>query len=136
MPSRSHDPSSKELELPDLSSTAFSWAELSPIATATGERRAIFDGKSATLFRLKCHATTLRAGEISHLPHRHPEEELVVVREGTLEVTIGDSAQTVSGGSVIFFRSGDLHGLRNAGDAPAIYHVIQWVSRDTPAATP
>jgi hypothetical protein len=31
-------------------------------------------------------------------------------------------------GSVIFFASGDLHGMRNAGSTAASYFVLRWTS--------
>jgi XRE family transcriptional regulator, regulator of sulfur utilization len=33
---------------------------------------------------------------------------------------------------VIFSASNQLHGLRNVGNEPAIYHVINWKSAATP----
>jgi hypothetical protein len=35
---------------------------------------------------------------------------------------------------LIFNASNELHGLRNVGDKPATYHVINWSSTQTPAA--
>ena len=41
--------------------------------------------------------------------------------------------KSVGPGSVIFFASNQLHGLRNAGNDPAVYHVINWKTTETPA---
>ena len=40
---------------------------------------------TATLDELECHITTLNPGETPHPPHKHPDEELVIVKEGTVE---------------------------------------------------
>jgi beta-aspartyl-peptidase (threonine type) len=102
-------------------------------STVFGARREFFDSPTHTLARLESHATTLRAGEIAHPPHRHADEELIVVHEGTLEVTINEEKQTAGKGSLFFFASGDLHGMRNAGNAEATYQVIRIFPRDLAA---
>ena len=40
---------------------------------------------TATLDELEMHITTLNPGQSSHAPHQHPNEELVIVRQGTVE---------------------------------------------------
>jgi mannose-6-phosphate isomerase-like protein (cupin superfamily) len=112
-------------------SAVFEWAKLEAKPTPVGERREIFDAPTATLDRLRCHATTVRVGEASHPPHRHPEEELIFVKEGTLEVTIEGRVEKAGPGSVIFYASNELHGMRNGGDVPATYYVLRWHSTKT-----
>jgi XRE family transcriptional regulator, regulator of sulfur utilization len=51
---------------------------------------------------------------------------LVIVKEGNLEVLINDEVQRAGAGSIFFFASNDLHGMRNVGDTPATYFVIRW----------
>lgn len=105
--------------------------------TKVGARRDVLNQPTITLANLESHVTTVNPGLASHAPHRHPDEEILLVREGTLEVTIGDRVQTAGAGSVVFLASGDLHGLRNPGPTPVTYHVIRVVTAATPkAATP
>jgi len=47
------------------------------------------------------------------------------VLEGTLEVTINGKSSRIGRGSVAFIGSGDEHGIRNLGDTPARYYVIE-----------
>ena len=112
-------------------SAVFEWAALEAKATPVGERREIFDAPTATLERLRCHATTVRVGEASHPAHRHPEEELIFVKEGTLEVTIEGKTEKAGSGTVIFYASNELHGMRNGGEVPATYYVLRWHSTKT-----
>ena|ERR1041384_1694708 len=111
-----------------LSSNVFAWDSLPVEKTASGERRAVFDSVTATTDRLETHVTTVNAGTASHAAHRHPDEELVYVREGVIEATINGVTHRAPAGSVIFFASNDLHGMRNAGDGPASYFVLRWTS--------
>jgi quercetin dioxygenase-like cupin family protein len=72
--------------------------------------------------------TTLNPGMASHPPHQHANEELVIIREGTVEALVQGEWKRVGPGSVIFNASNQLHGLRNVGTGPATYHVINWSS--------
>lgn len=67
-----------------------------------------------------------------HAAHRHPDEEIVVVKEGLIEVAINGAAQRAGAGSLFFFGSNDLHSLRNVGDTKATYHVIRFITATTP----
>ena len=111
-----------------LGSNVFAWDTFPVEKTAVGQRRAIFDSVTATVDRLESHVTTLLAGNASHAAHRHPDEELVFVREGVIEATINGVAKKAPAGSVIFFASNDLHGMRNVGDGQASYFVLRWTS--------
>ena len=78
--------------------------------------------------QLELHATTVNPGEAAHAPHQHSEEELIVVKEGTIEATQNGVAKRAGAGSVIFQAANELHGLRNVGERPATYFVIKWFS--------
>jgi mannose-6-phosphate isomerase-like protein (cupin superfamily) len=77
-----------------------------------------------TLTRFESHITTLLPGKASHEPHRHPQEELILLKEGRLEVHLNGQTQEVGPGSVMFFASNDAHAVRNIGSGPATYWVI------------
>ena len=113
---------------PAMGSAVFDWSRIEVKQTKSGERRQFFQSPTATLDELECHVTTLNKGEIAHAPHQHPEEELIVVKEGTIEVVQGGVTNRVGAGSVIFHASNVMHGMRNAGDGVASYHVFKWIS--------
>lgn len=87
--------------------------------------RALVDTVTANLSRLEIHVTTLGPGKAPHPPHRHPHEELMIVRSGTLEVLQNGVTRRAGPGAVIFEASNELHGLRNAGPDSATYVVIR-----------
>jgi quercetin dioxygenase-like cupin family protein len=113
---------------PVMGSSVFDWSNIEVKQTRSGERRQFFQSPTATLDELECHVTTLNKGETAHAPHQHPEEELIVVKEGTIEVVQGAVTNRVSAGSVIFHASNVMHGMRNGGDGVASYHVFKWIS--------
>jgi quercetin dioxygenase-like cupin family protein len=114
---------------PPLASTVFDWSQLVAKPTPVGQFRAIVDSPTATFANFECHVTTLKPGVASHEPHSHSDEEMVIVREGTLEAVINGRAHRASAGSLIFIASNDHHGLRNPGDTPVTYHVMRIVTR-------
>jgi XRE family transcriptional regulator, regulator of sulfur utilization len=109
-----------------MKSSNFSWDQIKAVPTATGEKRSVFSEPTATLDQLAVHITTVKPGERSHDPHRHWEEELIIVKEGTLESMQNGETVELGPGSIIFEASNDLHGLKNAGDTTASYYVIKW----------
>jgi mannose-6-phosphate isomerase-like protein (cupin superfamily) len=73
---------------------------------------------------VEVHQTRLDPGAIPHPPHHHLHEEMFLLREGTLEVTIGGKSTSLGPGSVGFVGSNDEHGVRNTGTTPAEYFVV------------
>jgi XRE family transcriptional regulator, regulator of sulfur utilization len=113
---------------PILGPTVFDWNQLKDAPSNVGSVRSVVRQPTATLDELEMHITTLKPGLASHEPHRHVNEELIIIREGTVE-TLSDGVWKRTGpGSIIFNASNSLHGLRNIGTTPAVYHVINWSS--------
>jgi quercetin dioxygenase-like cupin family protein len=113
---------------PILGPTVFDWNQLKDTPSNVGSVRSVVRQPTATLDELEMHITTLKPGLASHEPHRHVNEELIIIREGTVE-TLSDGVWKRTGpGSIIFNASNSLHGLRNVGTTPAVYHVINWSS--------
>lgn len=111
-----------------MSSTVFDWDAMKVETTNVGSVRHVCQAPTPTLDELECHITTLNAGQRSHAPHKHPDEELIVIKEGTVEVYYDGKTTRVGPGSVIFYSSNQMHGIANVGDGPATYHVFRWNS--------
>jgi quercetin dioxygenase-like cupin family protein len=114
-----------------LPSSVFDWNTVPEKKTEVGSTRQFVRAPTATLDELELHVTTLDAGQTSHAPHRHLNEELIVVREGTVEALVNGEWKRIGAGSVIFQASNQLHGIKNVGSGPATYHVINWSSPGT-----
>lgn len=117
---------------PVMGSAVFDWNTIPVKATAVGSVRSLFTARTATLEQLEVHVTTLDPGKSPHPPHRHPNEEMIIIRQGTLETLSNGEWKRVGPGSVIFNGSNQLHGLRNVGTDQAIYHVVNWKTAATP----
>ncbi len=113
-------------EQPILGPTVFNWNEMKAEKTPVGEVRPLCKSPTATLDQLEMHVTTLNAGQTSHPPHRHVNEELIIIREGECETLSNGKWIKIGPGSVVFNASNSLHGFRNTGTTAAVYHVINW----------
>jgi quercetin dioxygenase-like cupin family protein len=109
-----------------MRSTVFEWERLEAKPTKTGAVRSVFKAPTARLDEFEMHITTLNPGESPHPPHRHVDEEMMIVKEGQLEAIQEGMTRRAGPGSIIFEASNELHGLRNVGQAPATYFVIKW----------
>jgi quercetin dioxygenase-like cupin family protein len=109
-----------------MHSRVFDWNSFTVNKTAVGESRQVVRSPTPTLDELEMHITTLNPGQTSHAPHRHPNEELIIIREGTVETLSLGEWKRVGPGSIIFNASNELHGIRNVGTGPATYHVVNW----------
>ena len=88
------------------------------------ESRPVLSGELHNGCYLEVHQTRLSPGSMPHPPHHHLHEEMFLIREGTLEVTISGQSTQLGRGSVGFVGSNDEHGIRNAGTTPAEYFVV------------
>jgi len=111
-----------------MQSTVFDWSSIAVKQTDVGSVRQFFRTPTITLDELECHVTTLNPGLSSHAPHKHPNEELIIIREGNVEVLSNGEWKKTGPGSVVFNASNEMHALKNIGTTPAVYHVINWKS--------
>jgi len=117
---------------PRLASGVFAFDQLPVTPVPTGSRRDVFDGPTATVSQLHCHITTLNPGERSGAPRLHLQEEIIVVREGSLEANFDGQTRLAGPGSVIFFAAHATTFLRNVGTTPAVYTVLYYLTPLTP----
>jgi quercetin dioxygenase-like cupin family protein len=118
---------------PVMHSSVFNWSDMKAVISAAGERRQVFDSATPTLANLECHITTLNPGEAPHAGHKHPEEEMMLIKEGTLESIQNNQTNRVEAGGIIFEASNEFHGVRNIGTNRATYFVLKFTPHDLAA---
>jgi mannose-6-phosphate isomerase-like protein (cupin superfamily) len=88
------------------------------------QTRAVFDGETHLGYPIELHITNLPAGGAPHPPHHHVHEEMILVQEGTMEVTISGRTTSLGPGSVAYVASNEVHGWRNVSTTRAQYFVL------------
>jgi quercetin dioxygenase-like cupin family protein len=118
-----------------LATTFVDWDSLVPKSTPVGQIRHVFDNPTVAMDKLEVHITTLNPGMESHPVHRHPWEEILLVKEGDFEVSVNGHKQHAGPGAMVFLASDDPHNARNVGTKPATYYVINFVTDLSHAAS-
>ena len=107
-----------------LPSKAARYEDLPVRTNGENSSRPILEGETHSGFPIEAHATELAPGAQPHPGHRHRHEEIFLIREGTLEVTIEGKSTQLGPGSVAFIASNEEHAVRNIGLIRAKYFVI------------
>jgi XRE family transcriptional regulator, regulator of sulfur utilization len=107
-------------------STVFEWTDADAKPNAWGKVRQVVRTPTPTLDELEIHISTLDPGKSPHAPHQHGHEELLIIKEGTLETFQSGTTRRIGPGGIIFQASNELHNVTNVGSAPATYYVIGW----------
>src|SRR4029078_2370236 len=66
-------------------STVYGWSTDDTKPNDWGAVRQVMRTPTPTLDELEIHISTLNPGKSPHAPHQHQHEELLIVKEGTLE---------------------------------------------------
>ncbi|HVT90409.1 MAG TPA: cupin domain-containing protein [Tepidisphaeraceae bacterium] len=115
-----------------MTSTAIEWNSIEAKTNANGSSKKFFEGPTPTLDMLECHASTLKPGAANHEILKRANDEVIIVKEGTLEAYVGDKWVKLGPGSVIFNAANVDQSMRNTSDAAATYHVVTF--RPAPVA--
>jgi uncharacterized cupin superfamily protein len=106
-------------------STVYPW-DAAAKANDWGAVRQVMRAPTPTLDELEIHISTLEPGKSPHAPHQHQHEELLIIKDGTLETFQSGATRRVGPGGIIFQASNELHNVTNVGQRPATYYVIGW----------
>ena len=111
---------------PLATSRVFAFDQMTEKTAANGAvGRSVVAGTLVSGEAIAVHESTQPAGTAPNPPHRIQHSEVIVVREGTLEFDHDGKAERAGPGSVIYVALGTLHTVKNVGDGPASYVVVQ-----------
>ena len=113
-------------------STVYGWSTSDTKPNEWGAVRQVMRAPTPTLDELEIHISTLSPGKSPHAPHQHQHEELLIVKDGTLDTFQSGATRRVGPGGIIFQASNELHNVTNVGQAPATYYVIGWTVPGVP----
>jgi uncharacterized cupin superfamily protein len=94
-----------------------------------------FFAQTASLELLGYHSSVLSPGHCPHPPHRHPEEEFLIVLEGEAEIILADSPQDqaptvkrLGKHQASYYPAHQHHTIRNVSADPVTYLMLRWRS--------
>lgn len=107
-----------------LPSKAYRFEDL-PVHPSHGNAsRPVLEGETHRDWFIELHETDLAPGGMPHPPHHHVHEEMFLMREGMLDVTISGVTTRLTPGGVAYVASNNEHGVRNPGPGHAQYYVL------------
>ena len=115
--------------LPRLGTQAYIFNELPVTTNGKNKQRRMFTGKTHTGFKLESHQSDIAPGEVNHPTHQHLREEMMLIREGTMELTISGKPMRLGPGDVGFIGSNEIHNAKNVGSVRAQYFIVN-IGRD------
>jgi mannose-6-phosphate isomerase-like protein (cupin superfamily) len=90
-----------------------------------GESRDVLRGTLSTGEVIAVHESEQPAGTIPNTLHKIQHSEVIVIMQGTVMFEHDGKSDKLGAGSVILVAPGTLHTVRNIGDGPAKYCVVQ-----------
>jgi mannose-6-phosphate isomerase-like protein (cupin superfamily) len=91
-----------------------------------GDLRIYFEGPTDQLKSMTAGSLRLNPGMTPHPPHQHPEEEFMVVTEGTGEISLEGKITKVAPGAMMYCGANRLHGIVNTGKTPLLFYFYKW----------
>ena len=84
------------------------------------------EGPTDQLKSMTAGSLLLKPGKTPHPPHQHPEEEFMVVTQGTGEISMDGKITKVGPGSMMYSAAQRLHGIVNTGKTPLLFYFYKW----------
>ncbi len=91
-----------------------------------GDLAIYFSGPTEQVASMTAGSLRLKPGMSPHAPHRHPEEEFMVITEGAGEIVVDGKTTKVAPGSMMYCAAGALHGIVNTGRDPLLFYFYKW----------
>jgi XRE family transcriptional regulator, regulator of sulfur utilization len=116
-------------KLPVMKTQSFIYNEVPVTTNGKNTSRRMFTAKTHTGFKMESHSSDIAPGEVNHPPHQHLREEMMLVREGTMELTISGKPYRLGPGDVGVIGSNEIHNAKNVGTTRALYFIVN-IGRD------
>lgn len=112
-----------------VESKVYYWNDLKVVTRPQGEARPILEGTTPDFKLCKVHASTLLPkSRMRKEAYTQENEELIIVKEGELTVTIEGKTKVLKAGGLALIMSNDLRETENKSDANTTYYVFQFNS--------
>ena len=93
----------------------------------------VLEGRLGTIAYVESHLSTLAPGHSPHPPHRHPEEEILMVLRGEADLELpalptaeGATRHRLRAGQLAYYPANFEHTLHGQGAGPVNYWMFKW----------
>lgn len=117
-------------QLPPINPGVYCWADR-PLKVSDVRESGIFlEGTSPHFDYVKIHATTQNPGAKPGQPHINKDmEELIIVKEGTMKVTIEGQSKIIGAGGVVLIMPQQMQSIENIGNSKLSYYAMKYKSK-------
>ncbi len=91
-----------------------------------------FTGSSYGVEKTLTGMAVIEPGKQIHPPHRHADEEYLLVTQGQGEWSVKGQRFRASAGDMLYAAPWDAHGVKNTGNTPLVFVVFKWHSKHNP----
>ena len=88
-----------------------------------------YNGPTDQLSGLCAGMAVLDPGSSPHPPHRHPEEEFLIIASGEGEIECAGKTTRAGPGAVMYCAGNTLHGITNTGKVPLTFYWSKWLAK-------
>ncbi len=103
----------------------------------------LFKEATADIQSLSCHASVLNQGHSPHLPHRHDEEEILMLLWGEVDLILPDKQEAdanqrvhLKPGEFVYCPAQFAHTIQTTSETPATYVMFAWQGERTENESP
>ena len=119
-------------EIPKLPEGVVDIASIATTAPVDGCRIFThYNGPTDQLNGLCVGMAVLDPGSTPHPPHRHAEEEFLIVASGDGEIYVEGKTTQVGPGAIMYVAGRTEHGIRNTGNVSMTFYWSKWLVRKT-----
>lgn len=101
-------------------------AKAKKVPDPSGDLLIYHEGPTDQLKLMVAGSLKLKAGMSPHPPHTHPEEEFMLVTEGTGWIEIEGQRTNVGPGALMYCAANKPHAIKNTGKTPMLFYFYKW----------
>jgi mannose-6-phosphate isomerase-like protein (cupin superfamily) len=98
---------------------------------SVGEAGAYFQGETPASDKFITGRFVIAGGKgkTPHAPHKHAEEEVMIVESGEAEIFCDGKTTKVGPGSAMYTAPNAPHGIVNIGEKPVVFYFVKWAAK-------
>jgi mannose-6-phosphate isomerase-like protein (cupin superfamily) len=120
---------STSTDAPKLKDGVLDMATVAPMVMEGQKVFVYYNGPTDQLSGVSAGVAILDPGASPHPPHQHPEEEFLIIGEGTGEIECDGKTTQVGPGAMMYCAGNTWHGVKNTGSVPMTFYWSKWMAK-------